>query len=280
MAARERSLRVTDMYRKRLLALRASGTQVVARDWGLVSGDDIDAGFALWVRRTTPALSALQSAGANLSSAYLSAYLGSELAKTVAPPPVARDRFVGVSRTGKPLAEAFDSVPIVAKKAISAGADVTTALATARSVAIRLAATETLHSARAALADSFTADDRIAGWSRVTSGGCGACLAAATRTYGPDEPLLVHDNCRCAAEPIVSGAPDRFRRPDGNDIFQALTITQQDELLGPDKAEVIRAGAVPFSALVTTCPMNDTADQITEASLRDLHAHPHAQIPA
>jgi hypothetical protein len=67
------------------------------------------------------------------------------------------------------------------------------------------------HTARAALGDGIRTDERIVGWHRVTAGGCGACLAAATRTYATHEPLRVHDGCRCGAEPVVATSRPRPR---------------------------------------------------------------------
>lgn len=88
-----------------------------------------------------------------------------------------------------------------------------------------------------------------------------------------DSSIEVHDNCQCSAEPVIRDVPDDIHRPTGSAMFDELSDEQQDQLLGPDKAHLVRNGDVPFHALVARSPMNAIPDQITEAPLEALHAH-------
>jgi hypothetical protein len=124
--------------------------------------------------------------------------------------------------------------------------------------------------ARGALLEGIRTDERIVGWRRVTSGGCGACLAAATRTYADHEPLRVHDDCRCGAEPIIRDIPDRAPRPDGHQIFDAMNVAQQNAALGHTTAQLVRAGDVPLSDLIEVNHMAAIPDVITQAPIQAL----------
>jgi hypothetical protein len=84
--------------------------------------------------------------------------------------------------------------------------------------------------------------------------------------------MKVHDHCKCTSEPIVRDIPDRYPRKDGQQIFDAMTPTEQDTLLGGEKAQLIRSGQVPLAALIEVSPMRAIPDQITEAPLEALLA--------
>jgi len=269
MAAHPQSLAITDTYRRHLVSLAAIATRAARTQWEIIDPANLDRGHAEWVARTAPALAALQAAGVRLTAAYITAFLRSELRHPVAPPTLDEARYVALSRTGKPLAAALTGTLITAKVAIADGTDPRTALDHAASQARRVAGTETTAAARAALGDTIATDPRIVGWQRATGGGCGACLAAATRTYGPDEPLQVHDNCRCTAEPIVADVPDTTPRPDGFALFDRMSAEQQDRALGP-AADLVRSGRVALTDLLAVSPMAAIADQITQAPLEAL----------
>lgn len=271
MPANGRSLRLTDLWRRRLLELRDHGVRIARREWDLVAVDDIERGHAHWVEVVAPALVTVQAAGVRLTAAYLTAFMRSELGAAVAPPEIDEERYVGVSRSGKALPDALLPPLVTVRAAVAGGVTPEQALELGARHATRLANAETMHAARHALTDTFAADDRISGWRRVTSGAsCGACLGASTRTYGKRQPLRIHDNCDCTAEPIIADAPERIRRPDGNDIFSQLTPERQDELLGAQKAQLIRSGEIALSDLVHTSPMHVIADQLTEKPLAAL----------
>jgi hypothetical protein len=128
-----------------------------------------------------------------------------------------------------------------------------------------------VHAARAATSDGIRADERLIGWRRVTSGGCGACLAAATGAIHADRTALpVHDHCRCTTEPVVRDVPDTVTRPTGADMVAGMTTAQQDAALGTETAALLRAGQITLPDLIATSPMVAIADQITQAPIKAL----------
>jgi hypothetical protein len=267
-----RSLLITDAFRQRLVSLGALAEAHTLAAWRTVDLADLDGTHAAFVAQATVTVTAIQARAAALAHGYLTAFLASELGHPAAPPPTNPAAFAGVARTGRPLAEAFAPTVITVKTALGEGLDPGASLERGQHRARRLAGAEALAAGRGALMDGISTDERIVGWERATSGGCGACIAAATRTYGPDEPLPVHDNCQCTAEPVVADVPNRAPRPDGADIFDGMSREAQDQLLGPDKAELIRSGRAPLHSLIEAEPMAEIPDQITEAPLQTVRA--------
>lgn len=274
MPANERALRATNVYREHIATLRAHAEGVTRRTWRLV-GPDLDATYPAFADRTAAALRQMQITGARLSHGYLASYIAVSLGQhpTVSGAS-ANDPRVGTSRAGKPLADALTAPLITVKTAIGSGHDFPEALAMGVHQAARNASEDIAFVARGALFDGIRDRQEIVGWRRVTNGGCGACLALADGTIlADDSDIEVHDNCQCSAEPVVRDVPDDIQRPTGRDMFEALTVEQQDHLLGPDKAKLIRDGDAPFHALVARSPMDAIPDQITEAPLEALHAN-------
>jgi hypothetical protein len=273
MPAHRDSLRITDTYRQRLLALRDHAASVARGAWSRLDPEDLDATHAAWVATTATTTEAIQHAGLQLTAGYLAAFLTSELQRRTAPPAIDPARYAGRSRDGRPLADTLGGTLISVKAALADGTPVSEALAASGVRATRLVSSETIAAPRAALSDEIHADSRIRGWRRVTSGGCGACLAAASETHGDDEPLPVHDGCRCTAEPIVADTPDRYPRPTGRQLLDRRTDEEQDALLGADKAQLLRTGEIDLHELLSHSPMTAIDDQITETPLKDLRGH-------
>lgn len=271
MPAHARSLRITDTYRLHLKHLRARGVNYAREQWATLDPQDLDGSHAAWVQKVALTLTELQRAGARLSLAYLTAYLRSETGKGFVAPPVDLSAHVGKARTGKPLAEALVPSLFTVKGAIGAGAAVDAALKLGLDRAARVTGEETIAPARATLQDGIREDGRIIGWRRVTGGGCGACIAAATGAIQADDELLeVHDHCQCTKEPVVADVPDDTHRPTGPAMFRAMPVHEQDAVLGPEKAGLLRTGAIGFKDLIQHDPMSAIPDGITEAPLSAL----------
>lgn len=268
MPASERSLRLTDLYRQRLVDLRDRSGRLIRQSWPQVAVEDLDDTHAQWLTVAVAALEAAQRSGVALTAAYLATYVALERDETPEPPQAVSEDAVGAAQDGRPLSEALAATLITVKVALKDGAPPAKALDAGANRAARLGETATMAAPRSTLMDAIQADDRITGWRRVTSGGCGACLAAAADTiFDPGVPLKVHDHCRCTAEPVIADAPELVRRASGRDIFEAMTATQQDEALGPQAAAAVRAGTVPLEALLGTSPMEIGPDQITQAPI-------------
>jgi hypothetical protein len=268
--ASARSLRITDTYRQRLQVLRRRSMLTARDNWQRIDAADLDGSGERWAASTAAILTSFQRAGGQFSLAYLTAYLRSELGRVVPAPPVPEIR-AGTSRDGRLLSEALFPAILTTKQALGDGRELQAALELGLNRALRTASEETVASARDSLADTIRQDGRILGWRRVSGGGCGACDAAATGAIqADDEALEVHPFCSCSKEPVVADAPDTIQRPTGEEMFNAKTPQEQDAMLGPDKAALIRSGEVPFTDLIQRDPMAVVPDGITEAPLEAL----------
>jgi hypothetical protein len=117
---RERSLRITDAYRERLQALSDRIGAYTVQRWQTVTAEDLDRSHAAWLAQTVAALGQSQRASVNLTSAYLIAYLASELGRpaSVGAPSAA----VFGAADGQPLDVPLSKTLIGVKAAIKEGA--------------------------------------------------------------------------------------------------------------------------------------------------------------
>jgi hypothetical protein len=271
MPASRKSVEISDAYRAALVSMYNRAGLFARMNWARVDPDNLDGTYPAFAAATVAAAEVLQRSGVALTSAYIAAYVASETGGRVGTPPAADDTGVGLAQHGAPLREAIISPLIGIKGAIKHDTPPEVALRKGYERASRLIQSAVLAAPRQALHAAIKTDERIVGWRRVTGGGCGACLAAATGAIHKDsEVLRVHSHCRCTAEPVVRDVQERVHRPTGFEMFNGLPAAQQDELLGQEKAQLVRSGAVPFERLVATDRMAVGPDQLVEAPLRAL----------
>lgn len=272
MPGSPRSLQITDAYRARLNALSDRLGALTEHYWQTVTVQDLDRSHAHWLMITIGMLDPAQRAGVHLTAAYVAGFVGSELGQRATEIPHVDDaQYAGVAQDGRPLLEALAPTVITVKKALKDGKPPADALAEGQARAVRLAASAVTAAPRAALHDQIQTHSMITGWRRVTSGGCGACLAAAAHPYG-HEPMRVHDHCHCTAEPIVRDVPDHAPRATGPEVFHRMTVEQQDAALGPAAAQLVRQGLVAWPDLIAVSPMVIGPDLITQAPVEALAA--------
>lgn len=274
MAANEASLALTGAYRARVLSLREGSALAAAQAWRGVTLDRLEESFATW-QAVVSALTAASKREASAASAgYVAAFVGSELDRLAVAAPFDPTRYEAAVN-GRPLAQAL-ATPLFTVKAAIASGRTRDALQLGLARATRLVAVETQTAARASLMDVMREDDHVTAFRRVVSGNaCGACLALATgQKLRLSDDFHSHSHCRCVGEPVVAGVRDRFARPTGRQIFDALSDTEQAALFhgrgGAEKADLVRSGAVPFSALVRRDHQAVAPTEYTEASLDDL----------
>lgn len=275
MPRAEQSLRITDLYRLRLLSLADRVETLVLQGWQQnVALAALDRTHALWLQRTVLQLEQAQRAGVRLTAAYLSSFIASELGRRAVELPVIDETgLVGLAADGRPITEALAPTAITVKTALADGKPASDALQEGARRATRLAASAVTAAPRAALEAQIQTHPLITGWRRVTHGGCGACLAAAAHGYDRHQPLRVHDHCHCTAEPVIRGVPDSAPRATGPEIFHRMTAEQQDAALGANAAKLVRQGAIAWPDLIAPVPMTIGPDGITQAPLQALAAH-------
>ena len=122
------------------------------------------------------------------------------------------------------------------------------------------------HAHRTALLSGIESDDRFSGWRRVTGGTCAACAAKAG-TLETGLRFQVHAGCQCVSEPAVSGVVETIARPTGAAIFNAKSQPEQDEMLGPEAAELVRRGELTLQDLAGESEMETGDDFLTQKPL-------------
>lgn len=268
MAANPRSLTLTDRY-SRQLARTASRVKALAGGRWNLAPEDFDGSYSSWLDVVVLAVVQAQRQNLRLTQAYLSAFVLSETGSRTRLPAVSPDEFVGRSRDGRELREAWSSPPIKAKVAIGDGKTVEEASSVAQEAALNLVDVDTYHGARGPLAALIGTVSAFEGYRRVTGGSaCGACLGAADGTvFSSDEVFQLHANCDCVAEPVVAGVRDTARRESGQQIFENLSLSEQNARLGVEAAEAVRSGLVAVGDLVGFSPMKTEPDWLTQKPL-------------
>lgn len=270
MAANPRSLQLTDRFSRQLAIVAGRVGDLASSRWRLAP-DDFDGSYSSWLDVVVPAAVQAQRQNVRLTVGYVNAFLLSETGSRVRLPQVDPNEFVGRSRDGRDLRDAWGSPPIKAKVAIGDGKGVGEASVIAQGAALKQVNVDVYHAARGPLAALTSAVSQFQGYTRVTGGAaCGACLGAADGTvFSSDEVFEIHANCDCVAEPVVEGVTDTVRRPSGQEIFNDLSESEQNARLGEQTAEAVRSGVVTVGDLVGRSPMNSEPDWLTQKPLSE-----------
>jgi hypothetical protein len=268
MPANARSLQITNAYRARLADLAEQTDRAVRRGWASITIDDLADAHTRWAASVASVTTVMQQTGVRLAAGYAWAFVASETGQRGAFPALT-DVVSGLAEDGQPLIEALGSPLIGVRAALKDGKPPEEALSTGLDRGLFIAGGATTWAARSTLSDLMTSHDQIVGWRRVSGGGCGACMAAATGAiHQDDEALEVHANCQCTTEPVVKGVPDRVAHPTGPEIFASLPKGEQDARLGPEAAELLRTDRISFNDLIERQPMAAIPDQITQAPVK------------
>ena len=265
MAASERSLRLTDLYRERLRTVRERAVQVAEQAWASVDLADFEATFANWLGATTSAVAGAQVQATRLSAGYLSAFLSSELGRGVPTVTIDAMGYAGTARDGRPLAEAFDTARIAVLVALKDGKSNVEALNAGRVRALRAVELDVMQAGRQSLQDALRAHEMVEGYHRAVSGTCGACMALSDNSFSDTDTFEIHPGCQCVPEPRVKGVRDLAPRLLGVALFSSLSKREQDEALGEETAELVRTGQVAFGDLVKRDRMKTEQDFISQA---------------
>lgn len=256
-----RSLRLTDAYRQRVLATRERLQAQAQRTWPTIETlDGTD-----WVDRMAAALTQAQTEAVRVSAAYLTAFLASETGKrnTVS---IDSRNYAGKSRDGRPLSESLRSPLIGTLKGLKDGLGASESLSVGLNRAVRMVGVDYDNAHHTALLETIASDDRFDGWQRSLSGTCGACASVAS---GISHSLAfpVHPGCKCVASPVVKGAANTFPVPTGVEVFNDKTKEEQDEMLGPDSAALVRAGILTLDDLKGESELAESQNFITQKPL-------------
>lgn len=269
MPASTGSLQITDAYRVRLGAIRERIQGFAAQRWPSI--EELDS--TDWPERVAPALAQAQTEAVRVSTAYLTAYLTSELGQRTRGPAINSGSYAGFSRDGRLVSESLVSPIVGVLKSLKDGQTPAQALSAGLTRAQRMVETDLMHAARESLREGLEKDPRIEGWQRSVRGSCGACLgdvAVEVSVQLPSLPLHIHPNCQCVTQPVVTGVPNRFPLATGAERFARMSKEEQDEGLGPEAAEKVRTGELALQDLVGESHLETADDFITQRPLEEV----------
>ncbi len=262
MPASQRSLRLTQAYRQRQIAARARIQGRAQRTWPSIEAlDSTD-----WAERMAASLARAQAEAVRLAAAYLTAFIASETGRRPRLVAIDSGPYVGLSRAGRPLTESLHSPLIAVLGYLKDGLSAAESLSRGLNRATRMVGVDLDNAHHTALLAALADDDRFDGWNRSLAGTCGACASVAS---GVSHALMfpVHPGCQCVASPIVRGVANTFPVPTGVEVFNDKSAEQQDEMLGPDAAALVRAGVVTLNDLRGHSELVSEPDFITQKPL-------------
>lgn len=190
-----------------MAGLIATATQIGAGWDRFIDGSDVDGTFPQFATLALGVVMGAQRLAAAQSVAYLGAFVATETASAIAIPPVDQSAHVGVSANGAPVAGRLDFARVTVKLRAAGGPDV--ASAAGRAMAVEIAGNVLMSTSRLTLHDAMVAEDKVNGWSRVTSPRC--CAYCGLLSGRPPVTKLEtvriggHSHCTCTAEPVVQG---------------------------------------------------------------------------
>lgn len=111
---------------------------------------------------------------------------------------------------------------------------------------------------------------QIIGWRRIADpGACSVCLTLDDGTIHSDSAVFrTHPGCRCGAEPVLAGVNTAPPPGTGHDRILRMTPGQQDRLLGPEKAQLLRDGWIEPGDLIIRRPRRPGLDIVEETTLQ------------
>lgn len=185
-----------------MVAIRGQAQQFARQAWTTAGPNDLDS--------YQPAILALQVAelqrsAARLGTAYVAAFVASEMGAPVRVPAATAFQ-VGTAYSGSDLARALLGPMLGVKVDIREGKDRSVAFKEGQLRLEAVAGLATDAAAREAQRVAMELNPYVEAWRRAIKGTCDACLAAtAEGTYAaPGTPLEIHPNCQCVAEPVVN----------------------------------------------------------------------------
>lgn len=257
MALKATSLRLTDQYRERMVALREGAQMEALRIWGKVDGRNLDATYQS--KSLANSVAQMQREAVRLSGGYIHAFIEIERGERVGTPVVHRES-IGEARNGDSLTKALESPMISVKARIKNGESVDKALEFGQQRLVRMVGLAVDTSTREALQSGMESSPHVDGYKRAVRGTCGACMAAnKTSFYGLSVPMGIHPNCQCVTEPAV-----RSRHP--REVFRERKIPADDQRLIDEWADN------PDVAADCNCLLRGAAERQTGLSDKELRS--------
>lgn len=194
MARTRAGSELTQLHRRRQLALRAATLRELLAVWPMFDIDDIDRSWRPLEAALLTLTLARRRESAGLASNYYRAFRTAEVGGAVTP------RIAGPPSTRLLVATLRLLGPIGAKKAIAAGRrDVAATTLTQLSGVV---SKQVMDGGRDTLTRTIRSDDAAKGWRRITSADpCDFCAGiAAEGVHGKGSDFPAHSHCSCTQE--------------------------------------------------------------------------------
>jgi hypothetical protein len=219
-------------------ALARRAALETARLWAQVDPAGIGASWRMLIPRTLALVAAAQHAAAASADGYVGSAIGADSTARVVPA-----GFAGIASDGRPLITLLQQPVFTALRQIGAGAPAAQALNSGGYALDMIVRTQVADAGRTATGAAIVAHRHATGYVRLVVGAtCARCLILAGRRYAWNAGFQRHPRCDCRHVPVAEDAPGDVAT-DPRARFNALTVAEQDRLLGKAGAEAVRQGA-------------------------------------
>jgi hypothetical protein len=187
---------LTETHRRAQLAIRARVLLDLKALWPAMDWEHLDRTYPAWATAVGAIVEQRRTDSANLAAAYLRAF------RTAAGIPGRAPIVLADPVPAKQLATSLRVTAVYsAKSATARGVSADQAMAAAFVRSAGAITRMVLDGGRDTITSSLAADNRAAGWERVTDGdACAFCAELAG--HPSSSSFQAHDGCGCSAEPI------------------------------------------------------------------------------
>lgn len=241
---------VADRYRNGLNLSRAALLASLTVWWDQLDAGELDATFASTAGDAVALVAAAQRRAATGAPGYVAGYL--EALNVRADPVRLRPAaFAGRCSDGRPLTGPLYSGVIDVKRRVALGQPLEQARAAGLARVSRAVVTEVTDAGREASQAAMLAERRVKSYVReVRLPACGRCLLLAGKAYSVDAGFDRHPRCDCVPAPHLRGPGDGTVEGTGVELFERMSVAEQDAALGQRDAELVRSGEGSLSAVV------------------------------
>lgn len=246
-------------HAERQVALARRTAAELARLWRHVDPGNIAASWGALLPQGLAALATSQATAAASAGTYVDDVLEASGVATEAAGRIAPGRFAGIASDGRPLATLLLQPALTSLGQIKDGAPPSRALTSGRFTLDLITRTQVADAGRVAVGTAIAARPQVTGYVRMIVGKtCSRCLVLAGRRYEWNRGFQRHPRCDCRHVPVAEHVPGDVTT-DPAAYFESLDEAGQDELLGKDGADAVRAGA-DISKVVNARRGMQTAD--------------------
>jgi hypothetical protein len=234
---------IAAQHAERQVTLARRTAVELGRLWRLIDPLRIAGSWNALLPQALAVLGTSQATAAATAGTYVDDALEAQGATPKAAGRIVVGAFAGIASDGRPLASLLQQPAFTALRHISQGAKPTQALTVGRFSLDLITRTQVADAGRTAVGTAIAARPEVRGYVRMIVGKtCSRCLILAGRRYAWNAGFKRHPRCDCRHIPVADDVPgDITTDPDA--YFASLGHAEQDDLLGKDGAEAVRAGA-------------------------------------